>query len=267
MRKFGVLLIVLGLIGMIFTAKSFFARQTLSDAQSYPSERIEQIIIDSNYADVKVLPTDENNIIVTLEGDVKEGGKRSVAEIVSVNENAGKLYIDATRSWFLNISFFNFKLHDREDLTIYLPEKYYERMTITNDVGKTTVNDVTIDQLVVENSVANTIIENVKAKMITAENNVGNITLTNNIGKIYAENDVGNISVGMVEINDDLTFKANVGKIELLIPDIPNDITFKANTSLGSVKIFGENGSFINKFAEHIVSMTTDIGNITVDVQ
>lgn len=258
---------IIGLIGMIFTAKSFFARQTLSDAQSYPSEPIDQIIVDSNYANVKILSTDEDNIIVTLEGNVKEEGKRSIDEIVSINENAGKLSIDATRSWFLNISFFNFKLHDREDLTIYLPEKYYERVMITNDVGKTTVNNVAIDQLVVENSVANTIIENVTAKMITAGNNVGNIRLTNSTGKVHAENDVGNISIESNEINDDLTFKSNVGKIELLIPDIPNDITFKANTSLGSVKIFGENGSYINKYAEYIVSMTTDIGNITVDVQ
>jgi len=265
MKKFGIVMMFFGLIGMIFTAKSFFAHQTIDDEQSYPSEHVNEIVISSNYANVEILPTNSDDINITLKGYTKNHNERTVSHLVTLNENAGKLVVDANKSWFLNISFFNFKLHEREDLIIHLPKKHYELINIKNDVGKTVVKDMTVEQLTVENSVANMNLENVQAKVIDVENNVGNITLKNNTGKIFAENDLGNISVIIDEINNDMTFIANVGKISLTVPTIPDDTTFKANTSLGSVQIFGESGSVINKGANYIISMTTDIGNISVE--
>lgn len=266
MKKLGIVMIFFGLIGMIFTAKTFFTQQAIDDEQSYPSEHIKEITIMSNYANIEILPTDSDEITVKLKG-YTNSNNRKVTEIVTLKENTGKLQIDAKKSWFLNISFFNFKLNEREDLILHVPKKHYEFIDIKNDVGKTVVKDITVDQLTVENSVANMNLENVQANIIDVENNVGNITLKNNDGKIYAENDVGNISVVTDEINNDMAFIANVGKISLTVPSIPDDTTFKANTSLGSVNIFGESGSYINNGAEFIVSMMTDIGNISVEEQ
>lgn len=99
---------------------------------------------------------------------------------------------------------------------------------------------------------------------MTVENNVGNITLKNNQSKLHAESDVGNITIKTDEIKDDMTLLSEVGKIQLTVPSIPDNVTFDATSSVGSVRVFGEKGSYVHKGAKYIVTMTTDVGSITV---
>src|SRR5699024_12174906 len=114
---------------------------------------------------------------------------------------------------------------------------------------------------------ARIVIEDVKAISIVAKNNVGQITLTNNEGELQVENDVGHILVTTDDITDDMNLLSNVGKIEVLTPFIPDNVTFNANSSVGQVRIFGEKGSYISREAKHVVTMSTDVGSITVDVR
>lgn len=267
MRKVAFLLIVMGVIGMAFTAKQFFSRETLDDTQRFSGDHIDHIIIESDHANVNVLPSASEDIEISWKGSVVNKGRRSSDDRVSIDEEKSELRIHTEEFRFFNISFFNLNLFNHLELTIYLPKKQYRTLDITNDIGSTVIKDISVDHLTAENDVANMTVESVQATSMVAKNDVGNITLTNNVGNLHAENDVGNITVSTDGIHDDMTLLSDIGKIKMTVSSIPDDVTFNAYSSIGSVRIFGEKGSYINREAKHIVSLTTEIGNITVDVR
>src|SRR5690625_4666503 len=212
MKKVGLGLMILGLIGILFSAKPYFSQQRIDEVATYSGEYIQEVVIDSSYAKVEVLPTDHEEIIVELKGYARDKIQDTIDNVVSINEQIGQLAIDISRFRFFNFSLFSFNLIKRLDVIVWLPKKEYKHLKVKNDVGKTTVQNLAVEQLTIENAVANMNIENIIAKAIHVENNVGNITLNNNSGEIFATNDVGNISVRTNEINHHMTFVAKVGK-------------------------------------------------------
>lgn len=267
MKQLAFLLIIVGVIGMGFTAKGFLSRETLDGEQSFSGDRFDQIVLESGQADVNIIPSDSQDIKVSWKGSVMSGNERSRHDSISIEEVGSELNIQIGRQWFLNWSIFNINFSNRLEVTIYLPEKHYQSIVVKNNVGSTLIKDVSVDHLTAENDVARLVIEDVKAISIVAKNNVGQITLTNNEGELQVENDVGHILVTTDDITDDMNLLSNVGKIEVLIPFIPDDVTFNANSSVGQVRIFGEKGSYISREAKHVVTMSTEVGSITVDVR
>lgn len=264
MQRFAIVIIIIGIIGVAFTAKSFFSRSIIDDAQSYASDTIEHIVIHSTQANIEVIPTDLDTIVVSYRGSVNVGEKIELDEKITVDETTGTLTIDLKKSSFFNISLFNFQWLNSERLQVQLPRKHYETIKVHNNVGKTSIRDITVNQLIGVNDVGQIMIERVAAQLIEATNNVGDLSLKHTTGEIFAQNDVGNISLTTDEIADDMTFVSNVGKIGLTVSKIPEDVSFQANTSLGNVNIFGGNQSHIKKHTKYIVSLTTDLGNISV---
>lgn len=260
MKKTGLIMMIIGLIGMIFTAKSFFTYTTFDDRKTYVSENIEEIVVISHYANVSVLPSESEDIEIQLQGE----RQRKITPLVSLNQQTGKLQIDLNQTWFTNISFFGSGFNMRDRLNIYLPNKQFESIRIKNEVGKTVVQNIFVDHLKINNSVANVHIEHVQANKIDVKNYVGQIVLKHSTGKVFAENDVGGISITVDDINHDMELVSNVGKIFMFVSNIPQHTSFIANTSLGHVKIFGEREDYIHKDAIHLISMTTDIGQISV---
>lgn len=266
MKKVAILLIVVGVIGMGLTAKPFFSRESLDHDQSFSGDQFDHLVIESNQAAVKILPSTSQNIEVSWKGSIVNRGLGSSDNLVSIEEAGPELRIRVRKPWFFNWSLFNLNFINRLDVTVYLPQKWYRSLVVKNDVGSTVIKDVSVDHLIAENNVSNMTIENVQATSIVAKNDVGNITLTNNQGNLQAESVVGNIAVVTDDIMDDMTLRSDVGKIELTVPFVPDDVTFDAHSSVGAVRIFGEKGSYINRNATYVVSMTTEVGSITVDV-
>lgn len=264
MQRFGIVLIVIGIIGMIFTAKSFFNRSTIDDSQSYVSDSIEHIVVHSTQENIEIVPTDLDTIVVSYRASTRVGEKLILDEKITIDETIGTLTIDLEKSRFFNISLFNFQWFNSEKLQVQLPVKLYESIKVHNNVGKTSIRDIEVNQLIADNDVGQLTIENVAAESIEATNNVGDLSLKHLTGELFAKNDVGNISLTTDDIANDMTFVSNVGNIHLTVSRVPEDVSFQANTSLGNVSIFGGNQSYIEKGAKYIVSLTTDIGNIKV---
>lgn len=262
MKKVAILLIVIGVIGMSLTAKQIFSREKVQQEQYFSKDQFDHIVVEGGKGNVKIIPSSSEDIEVSWKGSI---WNRNSDDTVSIEENDSELKVNVGNWSFFNIPFFNFNFLNRLELKIYLPEKQYSSLIVKNDVGNTVIQDVTVNNLTAENDVANITIENVDAKSMVVENNVGNITLKNNQSKLHAESDVGNITIDTKEVKDDMTLLSDVGKINMTVPDVPDNVTFDANSSVGNVKIFGEKGSYINKSADYIVSMSTDVGNISVN--
>lgn len=261
-KKVAILLIVIGVIGMGLTAKQIFSREKVQQEQYFSKDHFDYIVVEGGKGNVKILPTSSDDIEVSWKGSIFN---RDSEDVVSIEEKNSELKVHVGNGSFFNIPFLNFNFLNRLEVRIFLPEKQYNSLSVKNDVGNTVIQDIWVDHLTAENDVANITIENVDAKSMVLENNVGNMTLKNNQSKLHAESDVGNIVIDTDEIKNDMTLLSDVGKIRMTVPTIPHNVTFDANSSVGNVKVFGEKGSYINKDADYIVSMSTDVGNITVD--
>ncbi|MBU5466066.1 DUF4097 domain-containing protein [Virgibacillus sp. MSJ-26] len=263
MRIMATLLIVVGVIGVILTGKTFFGREEVEDEVSLSSDHFEHIVVDGDMGNVKVIPSTSDNIEISWKGSLYNA--RSTDELVSIEENNTELKVNIGKKRFFNFSFFNLNFRNKLQVYLYLPDKQFNSLVVKNNVGNTEVNGIRVENLTTETDVSNLTIENVSANSIVAETDVGNLTLNDVQGKIYAKSDVGNIMININEIQDDMEITSNVGKVGLTVPEVPNNVTFNADSSVGNVRVFGERGSYINKNAEYVVSMTTDVGNIRVD--
>lgn len=238
------LFIIVGVIGVFFTAKDFFARESINGEESFSSTEIDYIVIDSAVANVRVVPSESDNIGVEWEGSLFKSTLGNGT--VSIEEDASTLEITIGEHRFFD--FFTLQIpFDGLDVTIYLPDKQFNSIALENDVGNTHISSVNTEQLHAESNVSDMRIENVNANLLEAESDVGLIKLKNVTGKLYVVNDVGNI--------------------EVTVPTIPANVSFSGDTSLGTTTIFGEKGSLIGNQAEYMVQMHSDVGNIDVMAQ
>src|SRR5699024_4326642 len=164
-------------------------------------------------------------------------------------------------------SFFNFNIHNKLQIDLYLPDKKFSSLVVKNDVSNTDIKDIHVENLTTKTDVANVTLDHVTAGSVVAETDVGNLNIKNVRGKLFAKSDVGNITIHSNEIEEDMTLSSDVGKIRLSVPNIPDNVSFNADSSVGSVRVFGEKRSYNSKNSDHIDSITTYVGNINVDVK
>lgn len=267
MRKIGFLLIIIGIIGMAFNAKHISTDEMTTEVHHIPSEYVNSIIVESNLADVTVLPSDSEDVKITRKGKFTNNNKYSLERLITVDETKKVLLIKDQQRSFFNISFLDFGISNEQSVKIYLPKKEYNTFQIKNDAGDTTIQNLSLKELISKNDVGDLTVEHIDAASIHSESDVGNINLINNRGQLKVENDVGNIKVITEAINNDMDLQTDVGNIDLEVKHIPEDVTFSGNSSVGSVRIFGEKGSYPSRDTKYIVTMTSDVGNITVTDQ
>lgn len=265
MRKVAFVFILMGVIGMVFTGKPFFAKEKISDEVHLSADRFSHISVEGELGNIRILPSTSEDIEVKWEGAFSSGS--TDREWVSVEENGSELKVNIGKKRFFDVSFFKFNYFNRLQVTILLPEKQFNSLAVRNDVGNTEIKDIQVDNLTTVTDVANLTIDQVLADSIVAETNVGNLTVNHVQGKLNATSDVGRIAVHAKDITDDMTLSSNVGKIKLTVPRIPDNVSFSADSSVGNVKVFGDRGSYIVNQADYIVSIRTDVGGITVDAE
>lgn len=262
MNKMAILLIIIGLIGAIFTAKGFFTQENIHGEESFPSESIDNITIESDLANVKILPSDSNDIEVKWKGSLLKSNLNK--NNVSIEEKSSELVITIGGRKLFNFSFFGFGFFNKREVEIYLPEKRFQSITLYNDVGNATISSISVDHLIAETSVSNLTIKDIQANMIRAKSDVGIITVDGFGGNLFAKSNVGNININTDTIAADMELESDVGNINLSVPLIPDNVSFHTESDIGTVQVFGEKGSYYNKQAAFSVTMETSVGNIKV---
>ena len=262
MKKVAVILILVGLIGAVFTAKDFFTRENIKGEAYFSSMDIEDIKITSDVANILVLPANSDDIRVKWEDSFLKSNRKN--DFVSINEEDSELVITAGDKSFFSINFFGFNFFNKRQVEVYLPEKQYRSIVIHNDIGSTNISSIKVDHLTTETSVSNLTIKDVQANDIRATSDVGLITLEDFTGELFAKSSVGNISIRTEEITNAMEIESDIGNIKLTVPTIPDNISFYTHSEIGSVNVFGEKGSYHNEQADHNISLETSVGNITV---
>lgn len=260
-RIIALFFIILGAIGMAFTVRDFFNQEIVSKEESFQARNIKNIIINSDVANIRMLPTTEEEIKIEWSGKIL----RSSTNSVQIEEDSDTLSINIGQDSLLGMRKFQFGINKNMlYVDVYVPEQEFISINIDNDVGSMNVSSIKANYVTVNSDVAGMKIENIQAHTINATSSVGSIDIKNSKGKLNAMNDVGKIDISMNKIEDDITLQTNVGSIEITVPTIPENVTFSGTSELGSINIFGKKANFISKDVDYIVTMQTDIGSIKV---
>src|SRR5699024_11456071 len=70
MKKVAILLIVIGVIGMVLTAKNFFTREKVDSELNFSADRFEHVVIEGGRGNVQILPSTSSDIEVIWKGSL-----------------------------------------------------------------------------------------------------------------------------------------------------------------------------------------------------
>lgn len=133
---------------------------------------------------------------VTFSSEVKSGTLQ-----LDVKENSGNIGSDQ---------------RGERKLVIALPDKTYDKLTVTNAFGRIDIRDVAAEQ-------------------ITAKIDAGQIVMEQVQGKLDVQTDVGEIMLGGIVLTDDLTAKSSMGTVSVGLAVQPEAAEVSLSSELGTV--------------------------------
>src|SRR5699024_6927439 len=123
MKKLAFLFILIGIIGMIFTAQDFFSRKVMEEEYYFAADDIEEIIIQSDVSNIRVFPTTSEEIKVKWKNTFSKSKGKD--DIVTIDESTAKLHITIGRKSRFKLNLFGFDFLDKREIDVFLPKKTY----------------------------------------------------------------------------------------------------------------------------------------------
>ncbi|MFS0724889.1 DUF4097 family beta strand repeat-containing protein [Paenibacillus sp. 1P07SE] len=191
-----------------------------------------------NEAEVELLMDSNIDNKVTFKSEVKSGTLK-----LDVRENSRKIAGDQ---------------RGERKLLISLPEKTYDKLSVTNAFGRIDIQDVAAEQ-------------------ITAKIEAGQITMHQVQGKLDVQTEAGEIALSGIVLTDDLTAKSSVGTVSVGLAELPAAAEVQLSSELGTVtselegleikeqtgrKVTGSIGSGGPK-----VTLASEVGTVELKVQ
>lgn len=235
-----------------------------SGVKSFTADTVKQVILDSDMANVEILPaTPENGNI-----KVKWDGSLLRSDHISIETKGDALYVDLDRrSKIFNIPFLSKLWNNKFTVQIYLPKKEFDLLSIANDVGETKISSIDADVVQAETSVSSLTAEHIQAKQIDLRSDVGKIDVKHFSGELTAKSNVGKISIFTDSINSDMDLSSDVGQIDVSVQKKPDNVLFSATSDVGGITMFGQKGDYVQLEAEYIVTIKTSVGKISVNAR
>ena len=260
------ILLIIGLIGSSVTNNRDGVKTTFNDRIAINKLDTAEVnalnTIVEGIGQVQVRPTEGEEILVTLEG---KGGRRQIDKKFTLTTEIEKskltVHLEYNQFGFFNFSF----LSNLLQLTVYLPEKQYESLTINSDVGEVRVDQIQTRELKVDVSVGSIEIDQMISETTKLNSNVGTITVNHLEGSLEAQVNVGKVKLSSDTINQNIDLQVDVGSIEVELDNEPENVMFSTAIDLGSTKLFGDTmSSKLIGSGENLVNLSANIGDITV---
>lgn len=249
-------LVVVGIVGSLLTFNN--NKEEVSKEETISSENVDQVEVYGENAKIDVLPTEENDISVALNGTKSINNNENLN--VKINNHTLKVDLGG-RKWrlFDFDSFFN-----DMSLTIHVPEKQYDALHVNSGNGDITAKEIEADDVELETSNGRVTGENLKTSAFSADTDNGKIILKDIDGTIAGRTANGKISIDMKDLERSIDLKTANGAIEIHSEQEPKNVSLVANTDNGSIDIFGQNSGYVVGNGEHTVQLKTANGSINV---
>ncbi len=195
-----------------------------------------QISIEEDTAKIDILPADDGVCRVVCQE------RKKMPHTVEVAQDTLVIRLTDTRKWYeyLGISF------GKTEVTVYLPEMEYDRLTVETDTGDITVSDAFVFETI--NISADTADIESRADVVTSVNvatSTGDIRLEDvTLGQANLATDTGNVWAERIETKGKLGFATDTG--DLCMTDV----------HCGALELESSTGN------KHLVRVTVD-GTLT----
>ncbi|MBK5350126.1 DUF4097 family beta strand repeat protein [Bacillus sp. TH44] len=273
------IIFIIGIVGSLFTYRSI-ATVPISEEKVINNNDVSSVIIDTNNVRVNINPTTESNMKVTLDGEVNPNIKRTLA----TDEKGSTLlisYKEKQQSWFnFNISEVLVPL----TLNVYLPEKQYDSLKISNNNGYVSAKQQNTTHFDINTSNGRVELREINSQKINAETNNGsmdfkditaqNIHVKSNNGRImldHVEGELegqsknGSLSLKTNELDRNLNFTTHNGKINIETEKEPTNVQFNVSVDNGKANILNKyNGNAVIGKGENQIKLNTHNGSISV---
>ncbi|MEK4743464.1 MULTISPECIES: DUF4097 family beta strand repeat-containing protein [Bacillus] len=275
------IIFIIGIVGSLFTYRSI-ATVPISEEKVINNNNVSSVIIDTNNVRVNINPTTESNMKVTLDGEVNPNIKRTLA----TDEKDSTLlisYKEKQQSWFN----FNFNISEvlvPLTLNVYLPEKQYDSLKISNNNGYVSAKQQNTTHFDINTSNGRVELREINSQKINAETNNGsmefkditaqNIHVKSNNGRImldHVEGELegqsknGSLSLKTNELDRNLNFTTHNGKINIETEKEPTNVQFNVSVDNGKANILNKyNGNAVIGKGENQIKLNTHNGSISV---
>lgn len=251
------ILIVGFIINISFDIRGIF--QVDAAKESTVKEPFRNLEVMSDNASITVLPTSNSYTKVEYTTNPKQEKKNRF----SVKVKGDTLFVELQEKSWIN---FNFGINMRSaEITIYLPEKVYEEITVITSNGSVEANTIKGDSLSFESDNGSVFLEDISGKDVYAETNNGKVSLKNIEGTIDAESDNGSISLETKNLDQHISLSTDNGAIEVQTENKPTNATITTTNDLGGIDIFGSSDTSITYGKGTFqINLDTDLGRISV---
>lgn len=214
------------------------------ETQATVTENIDMIEINMTSGNAAIIPEERQDVKAILEG----------TGTVSVDKRNNKITVTVKRKWFDWFSFSN-----KNDLKIYIPEDYQQKMAIDMGSGnlkfsgQSKTQPMTLDKLSLDvssgnlkltnlevtnfehnGSSGNVEVDHLTTKTGTFDVSSGKLDIKHYVGAISADLSSGKLNLQVDKLVDSIDIDISSGKVNL---DLPDDADFTINGDTGSGKI------------------------------
>ena len=243
-NAFAVIIALLALGTLYFILNdntSLFAKESQSGDRIEVTKKIDHIDLNMESSDTEVIPTDQNEVKVDMEGK----------GTLTLTQHGGTIEVAVKHKWYEWIGF-----NRTSNVTVYIPEEYEQNMGIDIGsgnlvmAGESIAKRLKLDKLEVEMGSGDMELANLETNVFehegssgdmvvnalsTKEGNVeissGDVKLTNYEGPLKGDLSSGELTVSMSALKGDLNFDVSSGGVNL---DLPEDASFKLNGNASS---------------------------------
>lgn len=243
-----------------FATWGFNSKTELIKTENHNYGDIYYVKVNTKSADIKIVPTDKNEITVNVYGEKNQN--------VNVEVTNGILNVEYF-SKFLCFGFCNMDSY----VEIMLPNEFspenLDINTVSGDifVGDTATQNMDVKSVSGDISVGNSDILNVsttsgdikvtKAKDLKVKSVSGDLRIDSVTNSLVAQTTSGDVDINSLMINADSNIKSTSGDIEI---DMINDIYVETSTVSGDVRIKNN-----NRLANIVLSIYTTSGDIKIN--
>ncbi|MDX8363453.1 DUF4097 family beta strand repeat-containing protein [Cytobacillus sp. IB215316] len=200
------------------------------------NEEINKLEIDFTSSDIELQPSADNRFIIELNGKVSAKLKdKFKLEVEEQNDLLKVEFLNQNTVSNIGVSIVDITV------SVSLPTKIYESITVNTASGNIKTKDVQADKVSTSTASGNITVDDQEAITSSFEVASGNMYLTNVVGNVTAHSSSGNITLNNEESSGNISANASSGNVNIEYVKAPSSlyINFKATSGNGSVKLDG----------------------------
>lgn len=261
-KKISIVALALLLIGGAGSLVTFSKANTallVSKEREVSVANVKDIQLETDNAAVEIIPVKEDTAKIELTG--KRNPDYTLDFEADVQGDTLVVKLDQQQRKFFNFSFIFSSL----TLKVYLPEKNYQSMQVTNNNGHVELGQLPVKKLSVQTDNGQIDLRNIVSDDVTVEADNGKISIDHVEGTLKGRLSNGHIKVLTKDLDRPIQLKTNNGSIVIQTEKEPTNVRFEVHKDNGKINILDQySGNAQFGKGENLIELTTNNGKIEV---